>query len=449
MLFLYRFNRLPTMLVLLSLAAITSFAEPPFTVEPDWHIRFGFDAKQNIYGFAAGMDMDHDGLKEFAAIGRDAGKDDIFLFEATGNDSYELVWSSKRLGNAVLESGALAVGDSDGDGNLEIVVGDNDEAHESDCVLIFEYDPALNGGQLGEDNPPINPSVILEVGSLIDPTKDSLPNSVIVGDLDDDGKGEVIIGSKADTNGLIIYESTGDNSYGEPLVPDLGIGVADLTDVFDFDNDGEMEIAVHYRTQEISIFSWDGGGDLSEEAYLLNLAGASDQGRIDAGDLDGNGTLEVIVAYSQPTYAIFVIDSPAPNVYEVDDEAGLFVTGDRPDVLTYINTTGDDHGSIVFGYDVGDDEEIFITDHVGGMGSFTGSDFTAKRVLVDVSEEPEGLAYAGQSGTLDGDGFVDLIFGMRSASAGEGEGDEDLYVVEYTGASVDPLNPVELWMLHN
>ncbi|MFH1738005.1 MAG: VCBS repeat-containing protein, partial [bacterium] len=221
------------------------YADPPSVVEPGWEIRYSYDIGQNAYAFVPGVDIDGDGHREFVAVGRNPQQEDIFIFEATGDNSYELVWSGMRLGDAVLERGPIAVADTDNDGRMEVIVGDSGESNDYDLVLIYEFDPTLNGGQLGPDNPPFDPTVVLEVGFLGDGTADSRVNAVQVGDLDNDGNKEVIIGTVEELDrSLIIYESTGDNTFAEPAMALVETGICSLSPVADIDGDGEMEIVV-------------------------------------------------------------------------------------------------------------------------------------------------------------------------------------------------------------
>ena len=424
-------------------------ADPPVVIEPNWKIRFQQDIGQNAYAFVPGVDIDKDGFREFVAIGRNPQQDTIYIFESTGNDSYSQVWAAPRLGDDVLERGPLAVGDSDGDGYLEIVVGDSGKTNDYDLVLVYEFDPALAGGQIaGGQNPPPEPSTVLKLGLLGEATTDTRPSAIQVADWDQDGKNEIIVGTvNAEDRSLVIYESTGGNAYADPIIIPVENGISALSPVADIDGDGDLELVVLALNQIVLVMSWDGVGEPEIESYLTfdPTATNSTQGWIALGDLDGNGTLEIIVS-DAGIYTVRVYEAIGPDTYATDEEGGVFATGDRPDTLIYAKIPGQKGGSIIWGYDLGDKEEIFIADHIGPEGSFTTADFTPMRVLVDIPEEPEALAFFGEPGTLDGDGYVDLIFGMRSASAEEGEGDEEIYVVEYTGASLDTA--VDSWILH-
>ena len=192
------------------------------------------------------------------------------------------------------------------------------------------------------------------------------------------------------------------------------------------------------------VLSWDGTAEPVIESYLTfdATAGSSSQGWVILPDIDGNGTKEIVITDSGAR-VLWIFEATGPDTYTTDAPEGLFSTGDRHDNCAFFNTSGSGSGTLVWGYDVGDIEEIFIADHIGAEGSFTEDDFTPMRVFVDIPEEPESMVFFGEPGTLDGDNAGDFLFGMRSASAEEGEGDEDIYVVEFTGGTGVPI-----WHLH-
>ena len=116
-----------------------------------WH-----EASDAVFtrGFAllAGVDIDQDGKGEFLAYEQDAGQKIIYLFEATADNTYEIIWqyqfSDGTLGLAGGERGIM-VTDIDKDGRLEIVVIVDSEnpatADGFDAGHIVEWDGPATG----------------------------------------------------------------------------------------------------------------------------------------------------------------------------------------------------------------------------------------------------------------------------------------------------------------
>ncbi|MFZ2070056.1 MAG: NosD domain-containing protein [Halobacteriota archaeon] len=115
----------------------------------------------------ASDDTDGDGKKEIVA-GTGFNVDKVYIFETIGDDSYTLVWQSPVLGDV----NGLDIGDSDADGNKEIIAVHGD----SNCTYIFEND----GDNSYVQEAVVNISESLAVGVISgDPDSDHLNNLII------------------------------------------------------------------------------------------------------------------------------------------------------------------------------------------------------------------------------------------------------------------------------
>ncbi|MCD6115480.1 VCBS repeat-containing protein, partial [bacterium] len=137
----------------------------------------------------AGVDVDQDGKQEFIVpidygILNGIPTRQIAVFEAVGNNNYELAWKYTYPGEAAGELVQPAVGDLDGDGNLEIL-----GIH----VQPDGVDPALPNFYVfeckGDNDYGTEPTVAWDMN-------DNRRNNIRCAaayDLDNDGKMEVIL----------------------------------------------------------------------------------------------------------------------------------------------------------------------------------------------------------------------------------------------------------------
>lgn len=449
--------------------AATQLSQAQITVqESGWAARAGFDVGGMAVGSYPGSDIDGDGNREFVILGRweqQVSTPNLFVFESTFNDVYQKAWTASRPGDARYWQGPVTVGDSDGDGNMEIIVGLIFKEATECAVQIYEFDPSISdqmtmddltsGILTAADNPTtgVRLSAWFDGGTPNPPTSESdtnsatehAPSDVEIGDLDGDGNMEVIIGSaEPDNHGLIIYESTGDDSYAPAVFVDVENGVTWLAPVDDYDNDGQNEIAVLAQNHSINIYTWNGVDPPALEAQPLAGSGTAQQGRMDLGDIDGDGDLEIIAA-NPGLDGYYIAFATAPNTY---DTQGLFPillneSNDRSDTVAIVNPDGEGPASVLLGYDVGaNDTNLYIADYTGSGNSFTESDFSSVRVLADILEEPETLSAIDVPGTLDGDNFVDIVVGTRFISTeGGASTDNEVWVIENTQVQVSGEEP--------
>ncbi|MDH4157685.1 MAG: VCBS repeat-containing protein, partial [candidate division Zixibacteria bacterium] len=123
-----------------------------------------------------------------------------------------------------------------------------------------------------------------------------------VGDIDGDGKTEIVAGSSADSSNpafVSAYRSDGSLMKGSTfmaLYSRFGANVA----AADFDGDGKAEIIVgaganSKNAAQVRVFSYDGGTIRDKGINLIAFAGGGGV-NVAAGDVDGDGTPELITA---------------------------------------------------------------------------------------------------------------------------------------------------------
>lgn len=236
-----------------------------------------FRDSSQIYGQDSGTGV---------ALGDLDGDGDVDAFVTNGFRSQESnrIWINQGDGTfvegqqfAADESNAVALGDLDGDGDIDAYVANNGE----------------NTVWLNNQIPQSNSELVDHPVSGIDPVN-SL--GVALGDLDgDNGLDAVVVGSF--TNGVQIRFNSGNGEFfpgpdlsttGFPLYEDVAIG--------DLDNDGDLDIVLADASIGMNRIWWNRLDENNEfvEGPLLNTENVAQA--VSIADLDGDNFLDIAVA---------------------------------------------------------------------------------------------------------------------------------------------------------
>ena len=219
-------------------------------------------------GLFLGEDADNDGKREIIiGTGYQCGDRKIRVYENTGDNAYQQVWNSgSALWDTVLEG---AVGDTDGDGKKEIVVGSGDL---DPWVHVFE----CNGDNSYELVSSFNRAI-----------------RAIIGDQDGDGKSEIIVSG---TKVVHVFEHTGvtgENTYTSVWNSGTMNGFIDVVATGDQDNDGNGEMIVPCGDGKAYLFE-NSGDNTYQEVWNSGSVMSGHIYRVATGDQDGDGKLEII-----------------------------------------------------------------------------------------------------------------------------------------------------------
>ena len=216
------------------------------------------------FAVAAG-DFNNDGNLDLAAANNSVGSISILLGNGTGAFSAPV--------NYLVGGGAasFAVGDLNGDGKMDLVVG----TAQPNGVSVL----------LGNGN-----------GTFGAPTNYALPffpSSVAVGDFTGDGHLDVAAGLAATNSAVDIFLGDGSGRLSAPVSYPIGSG-RDSVVAGDFNGDGKLDLAVaSYASMSVGILLGNGDGTFAVAAsYSVSLFPWAET----VGDFNGDGKLDLAVA---------------------------------------------------------------------------------------------------------------------------------------------------------
>ncbi|MGH9458110.1 MAG: FG-GAP-like repeat-containing protein [Thermoanaerobaculia bacterium] len=275
--------------------------------------------------------------------------------------------------------GAAGAGDLDGDGDLDLAAVDT----TADELVLFEND----GGALAE-------RLRVPVGHR--------PVSLALGDLDGDGRLDLAVANSV-SNDVSIVRNESAWSFAETERPPIrGRGASSIA-IGDFDGDGRLDLATSNElTADVSILL---NRDAIAESYVVPLPGkgpAKHPSSIAAGDLDGDGRLDLAIANGVAN-SVSILTSGGGTFAGT----ALVTLGGgalHPSAMTIGDFNADGRLDLAVANREGNSISIVWNE---GTGAFLAGDPVA------VSKDPVAIAAA----DLDGNGRLDLAAALRTADA--------------------------------
>jgi hypothetical protein len=371
-------------------------ATPPIT-EPS--VDFGSssgvgDISPDVVAVATG-DLDHDGSIDLAT-GSASATNELLVWENDGSP-FSGTWSSGTgavVGSTSGQVNAVAVGDLDRDGQPDLVAGDS-----STAVTIWRNDSTPFDGAWST-----NRTAGSGVGAI---------RALALGDIDGDGNLDIVTASLSDSDAgyeLIVWEnpysSSDTNPFDEPWTAHNVVSTVDLhaVAVADLNQDGKVDIAAGDTSDQVRVWSNDGAWSFTLQA---TLTADGDVDALVAVDLDGDGVLDLVSGgpvEGSGTHELIVWQNNTGWSFTGHDAGD---TADTINGLAAADLNHDGYAEVVSVTDTGEDNEVIVWENDADATfdwSFTQVDVGAETQTV------EAVAVA----DFDEDGDVDLAIGRAS-----------------------------------
>jgi hypothetical protein len=221
-------------------------------------------------------DFNHDGIDDFVTADYHGNSVSVMLGSGQGTE-YALSPSTSYPTVAGAETSTLAVGDLDGDGNIDVVAA-NPQAH-SISVFLGRADGTLRSG------------TTIPVGM-----PDSEPYSVAIADYDSDGVADIAVADNRSTT-VILQHGNGDGTFTvDPVQPMIGGGASFIMIARDMDQDGQLDLVVSNRgSDSVSILRSRGDGTF-REPFVAELDMMSGPYSVAVADFNLDGVPDVVTA---------------------------------------------------------------------------------------------------------------------------------------------------------
>ncbi len=322
----------------------------------------------------------------------------------------ENVWAAfvdapdSQFSKTVDTSYAVATADVDGDGNTDVVVAN---AGQSRLLL---------GDGLGS---------FTDVTDVQFPVLSLTSMTAALGDVDGDQDADLVLGDVHGPNRLLLNDGNGQFALAPaanlPAKPQASVGMA----LGDVDRDGDLDLVVANRRSQNRLWLNDGNGTFTDATDRHLPSGATDSYDVVLGDVDGNGTLDLVVANHRD-----------PDQLLLNDGLGVFsdVTASQ-----LAGDSGDSFDADLADVDTDGDLDLVIAAGVSPVRLWTNN---GQGVFSDVTgthlPTPTAFGVRIDLGDVDNDGHIDMVVGTAGQDRvwlGDGSG-------QFTDAT-DTLMPVD------
>jgi PKD domain/FG-GAP-like repeat len=262
-------------------------------------------------------DLDRDGSPEIASgdFDYEPWRAVVHLLQQSGPGSYDLTETVRFVGHDTRIASPpvnVALGDLDGDHLGEVIYAETEPGHLS----VNEADGS--GG--------FREVFLRRFDRLL------LQRMIITGDLDDDGRSEILVGGLPDFNrpsrftGLLLYEADADNRY--RLIWNAGPtdrNMVGLADAGDTDGDGRREFLVGSLSSDLfnprgscTLYEYDGAEGFLATWEASDFSSILDYVSVAAYDLDGDGRRELLCSHRRgPAIVLDIYKNTGDDAYEL------------------------------------------------------------------------------------------------------------------------------------
>lgn len=298
--------------------------------------RIDLPAGNGLRGLAV-QDLDRDGKPEIVTGNQDDGNISIFKNDSTTGS---IVFEPRVNFDAGDGATGVAIGDVDGDGLPDLVSAN----YYENTISVFRN---LGQSDLIDSN---------SFAPAVDFPAPANPFSLAFGDMDGDGKPDLVVGGANGSSTIAVYRNVASpgsittNSLGAPA--NFGAaGWVNFLALADLDGDGKLDIAlVTQNNNAFSIFknvSTPGNFDSSSLAPRVDFPTGANANGLSLGDLDGDGRPDAVFAnYYSDYFTIYkndiqfsgapvITSQPANQGAVIGGTANFSVTASGADPLNY------------------------------------------------------------------------------------------------------------------
>ena len=282
-------------------------------------------------------DVDGDG--DLDLVVGNFGQSRLYLNDGTGTFTDA---TTMRMPIGSYDTRSLALGDVDGDGDIDLVFGNYGQQNR-----LY-----LNNG----------------TGTFADATASRMPvvssntDALALGDVDSDGDLDLFVGNSGQSH---IYMNNGAGTFMDATSSRMPIGfhgVRDLTPG-DVDRDGDLDlIAWNYGLNRLYLNN--GNGTFSDATASRMPGGLSDTRSLALGDVDGDGDLDLVAANNDQQNRLYLNDGTGTFI----DATAMRLPVDnlRSRALVLGDTDGDGDLDLVVG-NIGQQSRLYLNN---GTGTF-------------------------------------------------------------------------------
>ncbi|KAA3619372.1 MAG: T9SS C-terminal target domain-containing protein [Calditrichaeota bacterium] len=408
----------------------------------------------------AGFDTDEDGWGEFICAYTDKDSNYVLMYEASANNTYDLVWFWRYPVPANTFAG-IVVGDMDNNGIVEILTTMpsvvSTENPNPSRLWVFEWSGVQGenkyGVYSGDEFTPTS-----EWNFDVDDNIDLRPYSLTIEDIDWDGANELIVGVRAGDRGreVIVANVLGEfTSLGawtiEYHVPGLSGGALYNVTTGDLDNDGNREIhAAIWNLFSLLIIESTGPDtyNVEVEHNAIFKDSGIDHGALDAvrvADANGDGINELYYASMQSENMLFMITNISDvSTIDTADVVNFYTIPVKEGTLGRLRTLyiddPDEDGNIDLMIGGERSGQVFDLEYKGS-GDPTDSANWELNIAYDLFEHtgltPQDtvtigprIFYGHPAGDMDQDGFNEYVFVNYSADLDISDDDGYVWVIE-------------------
>jgi hypothetical protein len=383
---------------------LTTFTPTKSYINPgDIAAKVDFATGTNPNSVAIG-DIDGDGKADLVVVNKNDNTISIFHNTSTSSVAFTASSFATMVDFATGSSPtSVAIGDIDGDGKPDLAVTNGASA----TVSIFRN---------------ISTSGPITTGSFearVDFATGTTPNSVAIGDIDDDGKPDLAVANSGSNNVSILRNTStsGATFTGTSFASTVNF-IAGTTPnsvaIGDIDGNGVPDLAVtNGSSNNVSVLRNTSTSGSITFAGAINLTTGTTPNSIAIGDLDGDGKSDLAVT-NGGTFTVSVLRNTSPIASitfatKVDLTVGTGAVGAAPFSVAINDIDGDGKSDLAVANS--GSTTVSVLRNISTSGSIVAGSFVAK-VDFTTGTTPNSIAI----GDLDGDGKPDFAITNAGSS---------------------------------